>query len=257
LLSPNFWEYQDEAEQGYAEHIPNIDRYDLVICILWSGLVIRLAPTLVTPDGVRSSSAIDTEVAWVLDRSKRTPGFPTLHVYRNRATPTTPLEPKEKREIFCRQWDSVQEFFAAWEKNGGTEFPECCHDYQDLEEFEALFRAHFYGFFARQWDREIIAGRALRKARDWESNPFRGLKSFDFEHAAIYHGRTKAVGEVLDALKKQSTAKKRFVLVFGPAGSGKSSPVRAGVLPLLTQVRTSVGYGPWRHALTRPGAGGT
>jgi ketosteroid isomerase-like protein len=257
LLSPNFWEYQDEAEQGYAEHIPNIDRYDLVICILWSGLGIRLAPTLVTPDGVRSSSAIDTEVAWVLDRSKRTPGFPTLHVYRNRATPTTPLEPKEKREIFCRQWDSVQEFFAAWEKNGGTEFPECCHDYQDLEEFEALFRAHFYGFFARQWDREIIAGRALRKARDWESNPFRGLKSFDFEHAAIYHGRTKAVGEVLDALKKQSTAKKRFVLVFGPAGSGKSSLVRAGVLPLLTQVRTCVGYGPWRHALTRPGAGGT
>src|SRR4029077_2508373 len=69
--------------------------------------------------------------------------------------------------------------------------------------------------------------------------------------------RTKAVGEVLDALKKQSTAKKRFVLVFGPAGSGKSSLVRAGVLPLLTQVRTSVGYGPWRHALTRPGAGGT
>jgi energy-coupling factor transporter ATP-binding protein EcfA2 len=86
-----------------------------------------------------------------------------------------------------------------------------------------------------------------------ESNPFRDLNFFDFEHAALYHGRTKAVGEVLDALKNQATAKKPFVLVLGPSGSGKSSLVRAGVLPLLTQGRTTLGNGPWRHALTRPG----
>src|SRR6201982_2237916 len=84
-----------------------------------------------------------------------------------------------------------------------------------------------------------------------ESNPFRGLNFFDFEHAALFHGRTKAVGEVLDVLKNQATAKKHFVLVVGPTGSGKSSLVRAGVLPLLT-----AGNGPWRRAVTRPGAGG-
>jgi hypothetical protein len=39
------------------------------------------------------------------------------------------------------------------------------------------------------------------------------------------------------------------------SGSGKSSPVRAGVLPLLIRDGTPVGNGPWRHALTRPGAG--
>jgi KaiC/GvpD/RAD55 family RecA-like ATPase len=100
-------------------------------------------------------------------------------------------------------------------------------------------------------DREIGLGKALRKVRYLESNPFRGLNFFDFEHAALYHGRTKAVGEVLDALKNQATAKKPFVLVVGPTGSGKSSLVRAGVLPLLT-----LGNGPWRRAVTRPGAGG-
>ena len=138
----------------------------------------------------------------------------------------------------------------------GTEFRECCHDYQDLEEFENLFREHFRDFLARQLDRENGLKKALRKVRYLESNPFRGLNFFDFEHAAIYHGRTKAVGEVLDVLKNQATAKKRFVLVLGPAGSGKSSLVRAGVLPLLTQVGTPLGIGPWRRALTRPGAGG-
>jgi energy-coupling factor transporter ATP-binding protein EcfA2 len=257
LLGPYFWEHQDsKTEPEYCEQILNPGQYDLVICILWSQLGTRSASMFVMPDGSPPRSATDYEVAWVLDQSKRTPGFPGLHVYRNRATPAAPLEPKEKRENLCRQWDAVQEFFAAWEKNGGAEFRECCHDYQDLEQFENVFREHFRVFLARQFDREIVAGRTLRKVPYSEPNPFRGLKFFDFEHAALYYGRTKAVGEVLDALKNQATAKKQFVLVVGPTGSGKSSLVRAGVLPLLTQGGTPVGDGPWRHALTRPGAGG-
>src|SRR6266403_2363276 len=258
LLGPYFWELQDsKTEPEDCEHILNPGQYDLVICILWSQLGTRSASMFVLPDGSPPRSATEYEVAWVLDQLKRTPGFPGLHVYRNRATPAAPLEPKEKREKLCRQWDAVQEFFAAWEKNGGAEFRECCHDYQDLEEFVNVFREHFRVFLARQFDREIVAGRTLRKVPYSEPNPFRGLKFFDFEHAALYHGRTKAVGEVLDVLKKQATAKKRFVLVLGPAGSGKSSLVRAGVLPFLTEVGTPVGFEPWRRALTRPGAGGT
>jgi chromosome segregation ATPase len=89
-----------------------------------------------------------------------------------------------------------------------------------------------------------------------ESEPFRGLQFFDFEHAPIFHGRTKAIGEVLDALNEQARAKKPFVLVLGGSGSGKSSLVRAGVLPLLTEVGTMTEPGPWRHAITRPGSGG-
>src|SRR3981081_298936 len=257
LLCPYFWEHQDsKAEPEYCEHILNPGQYDLVINILWSRLGIRSAPMFVMPDGGQPRSAAEYEVAWVLDQSKLTPGFPGLHVYRNRATPAAQLEPKEKRENLCRQWDAVQEFCAAWEKNGETEFRECCHDYQDLEEFEGLFREHFRDFLAQQLDREIDSRKAPRKVRYLESTPFRGLNFFDFEHAALYHGRTKAVGEVLDALKNQATAKKPFVLVLGPTGSGKSSLVRAGVLPLLTQGGTPVGNGPWRRAVTRPGAGG-
>jgi hypothetical protein len=257
LLCPHFWEHQElKAETEYREQIPNTGQFDLVICILWSRLCSRLAPTLFMPDGSQPKSATDYEVAWALDHSKRTPGSPTLHIYRNRATRVAPFEPKEKREVFCRQWDSVQEFFSAWEKNCGTEFVDCCHDYQDLQEFENLFRAHFRDFLAGQWDREVLAGRALRKMHYWGSNPFRGLNFFDFEHVQIYHGRTKAVGELLNVLNNQATAGKPFVLVLGAGGSGKSSLIRAGVLPLLTQGGTPLGSGPWRRALTCPGAGG-
>src|SRR6201984_3066079 len=190
LLCPYFSEHQDsKAEPEYCEHILNPGQYDLLICILWSRLGTRSAPMFVLPDGSQPRSATEYEVAWVLDQSKQTPGFPGLHVYPNRATPASPLEPKEKRENLCRQWDAVQEFCAAWEKNGGTEFRECCHDYQDLEGFENLFRAHFRDFLTRRLDWEIGLGKAVQKIGYREFNPFRGLDFFDFEHADLYHGR--------------------------------------------------------------------
>src|SRR5260221_8939914 len=255
VLCPCFWEHPELEGNDFLEPIPNTGEYDLVICILWSRLGTAPLQKCVMPDGSRPRSATDYEVAWALDQSKRTPGFPGLLVYRNQAIPVALLEPKEKGENVCRQLDAVQEFCAAWEKNAGTGFRESCHDYQDLEEFENLFREHFRDSLARQLDRGTASTKAPRKVRYLEATPFRGLNFFDFEHAALYHGRTRAVGEVLDALKNQATAKKPFVLVLGPSGSGKSSLVRAGVLPLLTRGGTPVGNGPWRYALTRPGAG--
>ena len=64
-------------------------------------------------------------------------------------------------------------------------------------------------------------------------------------------------GRVLEALERQVRAQQPFVLVLGASGSGKSSLVRAGVLPLLTQPETIEGVGFWRWAITRPGAGGS
>jgi hypothetical protein len=255
ILCPRFWEYPELEGDDFPEQIPDTGRYDLVICILWSRLGTAPLHNCVMPDGSRPRSATEYEIAWALDKAKRTPGSPVLHVYRNRVTLVAPLEPKEKREHLCGQWDAVQKFCTAWEKTAGTGFREWCHDYQDLEEFENLFREHFCDFLARRLDRGTSSSKALRKVRCLESNPFRGLSFFDFEHTALYHGRTRAVGELLDALKNQAAAKKPFILVLGPSGSGKSSLVRARVLPLLIRGGTPAGNGPWRHALTRPGAG--
>ena len=62
---------------------------------------------------------------------------------------------------------------------------------------------------------------------------------------------------MLEALEAQVRAQRPFVLVVGASGSGKSSLVRAGVLPLLAQPGTIEGIGLWRWAVTRPGAGGS
>jgi hypothetical protein len=254
-LCPCFWEYRDtELDQEYREQIPNTGSYDLVISIIWSRLGSRLSPAFVMPDGSQPKVASEYEIGWVLDQVNRTPGFPELRVYRNGAAPSAPLHPKTQREAFFRDWDAVQEFFAVWEKQ--KTFAEACSRYSDLQEFENLFRTHFRDFLGRQLEKEIVPRKPVLRVNRTKTEPFRGLRFFNFEDAPIFHGRTKAVGQVLDALGKQASAKTPFVLVLGASGSGKSSLVRAGVLPLLTEIGTMAGEGPWRYAITRPGSGG-
>ena len=65
--------------------------------------------------------------------------------------------------------------------------------------------------------------------------PFPGIHAFEAEDAAIYFGRddeTRAVIERLDARRTQGGA--RFLVVIGASGSGKSSLLKAGVLPQLS-----------------------
>jgi hypothetical protein len=185
FLCPFFWEYPEFDQGDIPQQIPNTGRFDVVFCILWSRLGTQPPLECVMPDGTRPMSATDYEVAWALDQARRTPGYPRLHVYRNRATPAAPLEPKDERENLCRQWDAVQDFCQAWEENAGPDFLECCHDYQELEEFEDLFRKHFRDFLAQRLDPEIGSSKARRTVPRPESNPFRGLDFFDFEHAAL------------------------------------------------------------------------
>jgi WD40 repeat protein len=76
--------------------------------------------------------------------------------------------------------------------------------------------------------------------------PYRGLEVFDAEHAEFYFGRDGEIQRLLELLKRD-----RFLAVLGPSGSGKSSLVRAGLLPAL--LKGALG-GHWRASVVRPGA---
>lgn len=56
--------------------------------------------------------------------------------------------------------------------------------------------------------------------------PYRGLEAFREEDAALYFGREQDTAQLIERLRGT-----RFVAVLGPSGSGKSSLVRAGLLP--------------------------
>jgi WD40 repeat protein len=255
ILCPYFWEYQRfSPELGYQDQIPNTSRFDLVITILWSRLGTKLHPRFQMPDGSEPRSGTEYEIAWAKAQRDKTPGVPALQVYRNRSQPSPPLDPPEKREEFFRQWDLLKDFFESWEKDPQGQFIGAFNNYNNLEDFETLFREHFRDFLLIQVSDERqqrwLAQRA--QARRWKTNPFRGLQIFDFEHAPIFAGRTLAIDGVLTALIQQSEAGRPFVLVVGASGSGKSSLVRAGVLPLLTEPGVIEGIGLWRRSVMRP-----
>jgi eukaryotic-like serine/threonine-protein kinase len=202
MLCPFFREDQSfRPDAGYQGQIPNTAQFDLVVCILWSRLGPLAAPVLEMPDGSEPTSGTEYEIGWALDHASKNRGIPRLHVYRNCLKPAPPLEPKEEREVFLRHWDSLQEFFTHWEKSSEESFSGWCNNYRDLQEFEELFRGHFRDFLQGQVDQKTGQKVLSRKVR-WKTSPFRGLNFFDFEHAPIFHGRTRAIGGVLEAWRK-------------------------------------------------------
>ena len=80
-------------------------------------------------------------------------------------------------------------------------------------------------------------------------NPFPGLRPFESEETHLFFGREVQIDDLLGCLRR-----KHFVAVVGTSGSGKSSLVRAGLVPAL-HGGFMVGAGShWRVGMMRPGA---
>jgi len=74
--------------------------------------------------------------------------------------------------------------------------------------------------------------------------PYKGLQFFREEDAAFFFGRDSAV-----AMLYQAVQQRRFIALVGPSGNGKSSVVRAGLLPKLRRDSQA----PWEILAIVPG----
>ncbi len=77
--------------------------------------------------------------------------------------------------------------------------------------------------------------------------PFKGLASFDSSDAEYFCGRERAVSDLITRLAEWT-----LVGILGPSGIGKSSLLRAGLLPALRAGALPASSG-WRQVLLRPG----
>ena len=120
------------------------------------------------------------------------------------------------------------------ERTAGSDDP-------DLAEFIAAFVAHAEGGGATD-------GSSTTPGRQDVRNPYKGLASFDEVDAADFVGRDDLIDEVIATL-----AERPLVAVVGPSGIGKSSLVRAGVVPRLRGGAIH-GSGSWLITELVPGA---
>lgn len=74
--------------------------------------------------------------------------------------------------------------------------------------------------------RQATAGPPL----PWTGDPYPGLRSFEPEEAPIFFGPIDETAELVRWIREED---RRFVAVIGVSGSGKSSLIKAGLLPLL------------------------
>lgn len=79
-------------------------------------------------------------------------------------------------------------------------------------------------------------------------NPFPGLRPFSFEESHLFFGREGQSDEVLLNL-----AQHRFTAVIGASGSGKSSIMYCGLIPILYGGFMTDAGSDWTVLITRPG----
>lgn len=79
-------------------------------------------------------------------------------------------------------------------------------------------------------------------------NPFPGLRPFGIEESHLFFGREGQSEEVLKYLSAN-----RFVAVIGASGSGKSSLIYCGLVPVIYGGFITDAGSRWRIITTRPG----
>jgi conflict system STAND superfamily ATPase len=147
---------------------------------------------------------------------------------------------------------AVSHFVDKWFRNEDGTFKSAFYSFEKTAQFEELLEVHL-----RDWIRERLKAAEVTENPQalWKGSPFRGLQSFDFEHALIFCGRTGLVSELLAALSRRGAAGRGFVMLTGVSGVGKSSVVNAGVLPILTRPRVVEDVIAWRRAVFKPNVG--
>jgi hypothetical protein len=244
------WEHEPLfGHAHFQEQIERPSQCDLVVCILWSRLGTRLPSNYVMAPGETPPTGTEFEVRDALAAYKRL-GKPNLLIYRKTAPPQVNLASVEAEERL-RQYRMLEEFCrrAFYDEQG--EVLVAHRSYSEAYEFEKLLTEH-----VRKWlERQV--GESVNRRRWTSGSPYRGLQVFEAEHREIYFGRSQAVSELIKRMREaearagQRASVARFFLVQGMSGNGKSSLIRAGLLPLL-EGRALEGIGLWRHVVVKP-----
>jgi formylglycine-generating enzyme required for sulfatase activity len=255
-VEPVLWEREPlTASQHFQDQITPPRETDIVVVILWSRLGVPL-PTDRFLGPLTGKPVTGTE--WEFEdalKGNRERKLPDLLMYRKR----TPLSGSFEDEAAVRQQLAqkrlVEEFIKSWFIDQDAQsFTAAYREFTDAAAFEEMLETHLRELLrkrlAKPGDELVPAG-----IRWHQGSPFRGLLSFELEHAPVFFGRTRARNELRELLARQVGRGSAFVLVVGASGSGKSSLVKAGLLADL-QLQGMVGQVALvRHAVLRPSDG--
>jgi hypothetical protein len=256
LLDSYRWEYEPMLASGHFQDAIELpSAADIVLLILWS----RLGTPLPEQTAVRAYRGIDgrvpvTGTEWEYEdalQAARMRGTPDILAYRNISHPAIDPLDQQARARSLAQLEALDAFWQRYFDDCGVLLAAYEH-YQTLEEFAQRLEQALRKLIER---RRIaaLAHDQVQTARTWTGAPFRGLEAYEFEHAPIFFGRDGLVARAAEQLAAHAHTGTAFLLVCGPSGSGKSSLVKAALVPRLMKPQRITGAAFLRRVVFRPG----
>jgi WD40 repeat protein len=243
-LEPILWENEAiVATGGFQDSLVEPGTCDIVLVIFWSKLGTPLPKKY-----FHGMTGTEWEFINAIERATKQNGTPQVLVFRKDAPMVGNFfDDDAVREVRTNK-EQLDAFFQKHFFNPDGSFKRAYRTFQDQNEFANLVETQLHKLLD---ERKGAEGQRIV----WKASPFRGLKPFEFEHHAIFFGRDQAKRYLLKRLAKQVERGIAFVMVQAMSGSGKSSLVKAGLLPQLTTPRVIGDVVCIRWCLLRPSDG--
>jgi len=216
------------ASKTFQDQIMSPGEHDLVVFIFWKKLGTDLPPQFNRPDGT-SRTGTEYEFEEARDaRERRGDNLPDILVYRKTAKI---LFSEEFLDVERAQKKSLDQFWERWFRTSTGHFIAGFQSFGDPADFDRQLESNLREWLRR---RHVIP---ISWHVDRQGSPYRGLNTFDESHAGLFFGRDsdirRARARFIEAAIGPDTGRRGapFLLILGPSGSGKSSFLRAGLIP--------------------------
>jgi WD40 repeat protein len=252
------WEHEALlASKHFQDAIDPPSAFDIVVLILWS----RLGTPLPEKTAEREYRGIDgrvpvTGTEWEYEealKAARERHAPDLLAFRNTSPAPIDSRDPDAQDRSIAQLRALNAFWTRHFADRGV-FLAAYDEYRALDEFALRLEESLRKLIERRIKQ--LVGADKRDEAIWLGEPFRGLESYEFEHAPIFFGRDAAITKATEQLAANARSGSAFLLVSGASGSGKSSLVKAGIAPRLMKPQRISGMAFIRRAVFRPGAEG-
>lgn len=220
-------------QEGINYFLTN-EHIDLAVFILWSRLGTQLSVKFRKEDGSPYKSGTEYEFDLMMKLHKEC-GHPSRILTYVKKDDSYPKDCKwdELRELL-RQKEGLDTFLKEYFRDEETNSNYAYLPFGKKISFEQVFRTHLTNAI-----KDYIG--EVGDLKEWEGNPYVGLKSFEYDQASIFFGRRQLVYETASRLISldNNDSEIKSLIVLGESGSGKSSFVKAGLLPFLCNTKQS------------------
>ena len=245
------WEYEPlVAGVDPQSQVSDLSNVDIVVTILWSRLGTPLIDSILRDDGTQYQSGTEYEFETAVS-SFRSSGCPKILVYRKTAERTVNVSTPEIMLDAADQKHRADDFFERHFGAGGDgSISSIYHTFNSRSEFADKLHSHLSALVAQE--EPASYGQVSSNPLWQDRSPFVGLNVFEYEYAPVFFGRSRAVHSIIDILGHRAEAGCASIVVMGASGNGKSSVVRAGVLPQLCRVALEEPESSWSYVVFRP-----